>query len=121
MAMPKFDSVDDYIASFTKDIQARLEAIRKIIKEEAPQATEKISYGIPYYSLNGQLIYFAAFKNHIGLYPMKSTIKEFNTELSVYPTSAGTIQFSHDKTLPLGLIRKIVKFRVNENAPKTSN
>lgn len=117
--MPKFDSVDDYIASFDSKTQKRLEAIRKIVNQEAPKATEKISYGIPYYSLNGRLVYFAAFKDHVSLFPASSSAREaFKKELAGYGTSKGTIRFSYEMPLPLALIRKIIKFRVKENQAK---
>ena len=113
--MKKYKNVDEYIASYPAEVQVKLQAIRELVKKEAPQATEKISYGIPYYGFNGRLIYFAAFKNHIGLYPMASVILAFKSKLSKYQTSKGTVRFPLDKPLSLTLIRKIVKFRVKEN------
>ena len=111
-------NVDEYITMWPLAAQTKLIVIRKIIKELAPQAEEKISYGMPYYNLNGRLIYFSAHTNHIGLYPMKSAIKHFSKELSGYETSAGTVRFPLDKPLPLPLIRKIVLFRVEQNLQK---
>ncbi len=115
MEMGKVKTVDEYIASWPAETQIKLRAIRKTVKESAPQANEKISYGMPYFSLNGRLVYFAAFKNHIGFYPMASGIATFKKELSKYETSKGTIQFPLDKPLPLPLVCKIVKYRVKEN------
>lgn len=110
--------VDGYIAAAPKDVQQRLRQIRQIIRDAAPQAEEKISYGIPAYMFHGRLIYFAAFKNHIGFYPMKDVIGKFKKELVGYPASKGTIQFPHNKPLPLTLVKKIVVFRVKENLMK---
>lgn len=112
-ARPK--TVDEYIASWPPDVRAKLQAIRKIVNQEAPQAEEQISYGIPYYGLNGRLLYFAAQKQHIGLYAMPSAIVRFKNELKSFGVSKGTIRFPLDKPLPLPLIRKIIKFRVSEN------
>jgi uncharacterized protein YdhG (YjbR/CyaY superfamily) len=113
-----FKTIDRYIASYPSDVQEKLSTIRHTVKEVAPQASEKLSYGMPYFSLNGRLVYFAAFKNHIGFYPMASGVANFKKELSSYHTSKGTIQFPLDKPLPLPLIRKIVEFRVQENLSK---
>jgi uncharacterized protein YdhG (YjbR/CyaY superfamily) len=107
-------SVDEYIAAQPKDVAEKLSQIRAIVKNEAPQATEKISYGMPYYSLNGRLLYFRAHAHHIGLYPMAATVKHFEKELADYHTSKGTVQLPLNKPLPLGLIRKIVHFRAEE-------
>jgi len=111
----KFKDVDDYINSFPSDVRKILIEIRSTVKKAAPKATEKISYGMPTFILNGNLVYFAAFKNHIGFYPLPSPIKEFKKELSEYKTSKGAIQFPIDKPMPLSLITKIVKFRVKED------
>lgn len=111
-------TVDGYIKNFPKDIAVKLESIRKIVKKSAPQVEEKISYGMPGYKLGGMLVYFAAWKQHIALYAMPSGTKAFPKELAQYKTSKGTIQFPLDKKLPLGLIEKIVKFRVKENTLK---
>lgn len=116
--MQKFTSVDEYIADQPQAVQPKLEELRRIVKTQAPQATEKISYGMPYYGLNGRLLYFAAQKEHIGLYAMPSAITSFKKELDSYETSTGTIRFPLDKPLPLPLIRKIVRFRVKENLQK---
>jgi len=112
-------TVDEYIASYPKEAQDKLRAIRKLVKEVAPQASEKLSYGMPYFSFNGRLVYFAAYEHHIGFYPMASPIRAFKKELVGYKTSKGTVQFPLDKPLPLPLIRKIVEFRVKENLSRT--
>ena len=116
----KFKNTDDYIKSFPKDVRQRLEQIRTIIKNTAPDAEESISYAMPAYKLNGKpLVYFAAFKNHIGFYATPSGHSEFAKELSKYKQGKGSVQFPLDKPLPLGLITKIVKFRVKENLQKS--
>jgi uncharacterized protein YdhG (YjbR/CyaY superfamily) len=118
MAMKHYASVDDYIADFPAPIQTKLSQLRQLVRQLAPQATEKISYGIPYYSLNGRLLYFAAFKDHISLFALPSSVVEFAPELAPYQTSKGTIKFPLDKPLPLPLIRKIIKFRVQQSQAK---
>ena len=116
--MNKAKTVDEYIATFPEDIQLKLKTIRKITKATAPQATEKLSYGMPYYGLNGRLLYFAAFKDHISLFAMPSAIKIFAPEITNYQTSKGTIRFPLDKPLPVALIRKIIRYRTAENLAK---
>lgn len=115
----KFKTVEEYILSFSKDIQERLNQLRKIIKEEATKAEEKISYNMPSYMLKGRLLYFAVHTNHIGLYALPSANIKFKDELRDYETSKGTIKFPHNKPLLTDLIRKIVKFRVKENLEKS--
>lgn len=111
-----FESVDHYIASFPKDIQAILKNIRTIITKHAPSVVESISYGMPAYKLKGKpLVYFAAFKNHIGFYATPSGHEEFAKQLSVYKQGKGSVQFPLDQEMPYGLITNIVKFRVEEN------
>lgn len=110
----KFITIDEYISAFPKDVQKILGQIRKIIKDAAPEAEEAISYQIPTFKLNGNLVHFAAFKNHIGFYPTPSGQKAFEKELSAYKSGKGSIQFPIDKPLPIPLIKKIVKFRVKE-------
>ncbi len=114
--MKTYKSIDEYISGFPKETQLILEKIRKAIREEAPSATEKISYGMPTFYLNGNLVHFAAFKNHIGFFPAPSGIDKFEKELSRYKTGKGTLQFKYDKEIPFDLIGKIVKFRVKENS-----
>jgi uncharacterized protein YdhG (YjbR/CyaY superfamily) len=110
-----YSTIDEYIATFPKDIQAILGAIRQAIRESAPNAEETISYQMPAFRLNGTLVYFAAFKNHIGFYPTSSGITAFKKELSQYEVSKGTIRFPLIKPIPLDLVKKIVKYRVKEN------
>jgi len=110
--------MDEYIGGFANDVHAILEKIRITIRKAAPSAKEKIGYGIPTFTLNGNLVHFAAFKRHIGFYPTPSGIKKFKQELSVYKGAKGSVQFPIDKPIPFGLISKIVKFRVQENLKK---
>ena len=116
-----FESIDDYISKFPPEIQEILEMIRKVIKESAPDAEEKISYQMPTFALHGNLVYFAAYKNHIGFYPTSSGIDAFKHELSGYKVSKGTVQFPIGKPLPYELIRKIVKFRADENIKRAED
>ena len=104
--------IDDYIRAFPPDVQARLSRVRATIRSKAPDAVEKISYGLPTFYLNGNLIHFGAFAHHIGIYPTPSGIAEFQTELAAYKNSKGAVQFPHDQPLPLELIARIVEFRV---------
>jgi len=109
------NSIDEYIAVFPAEKQQLLERIRALIQKVAPAAIEKISYGIPTFYLNGNLVHFAAFNNHIGFYPGVSGIVAFQKEIAGYKNSKGAIQFPPDKPLPVKLISSIVKFRVKEN------
>ncbi|MGE5108403.1 MAG: DUF1801 domain-containing protein [Sphingobacteriales bacterium] len=111
--------IDDYISVQPENIRPSLEQIRQTIRKAAPGAEEVISYQMPAYKYQGILVYFAAFKNHIGFYPTAGGIEAFKKELSGYQTSKGTIQFPNDKPIPLKLITQIVKFRVLENEEKT--
>lgn len=113
-----FNTVDEYIAQFPADIQKILESLRKVIKETAPAAKEKISYQMPTFYLHGNLVHFAAYKNHIGFYPTSSGIAAFQQEISNYKNSKGAVQLPLDKPLPYELISKIVEFRVAENIKK---
>lgn len=115
-----FASIDEYIETFPEEIQILLEEMRVNIKAAAPDAEEKISYQMPAFALKGNLVYFAAFKDHIGFYAMPSGNEAFRRELSKYDGSKGTVQFPLDKPLPLGLITRIVKFRVAENLKKAA-
>jgi uncharacterized protein YdhG (YjbR/CyaY superfamily) len=110
-----YASIDEYIALFPKDIQKKLEEVRATIKAAAPEAKEKISYQMPTFDLEGNLVHFAAHTNHIGFYPQPSGIEAFKEELSMYESAKGSVQFPLDKPLPLKLISKIVKFRAFEN------
>ena len=116
--MKKATSVENYILEFPEEVQERLTKIRTLIKKTAPKAEEVISYGMPAYKLNGMLVYFAAHKNHIGLYPMASGISAFKKELSPYKSARGSVQFPHEEKLPTTLISKIMKFRVKKNLEK---
>ena len=113
-------TIDEYIAGFPEDVQKILEKVRATIKEAAPDAQETISYRMPTFTLNGNLVYFSAFKNHIGFYPIPTGIERFKKELSVYKQGKGSVQFPLDQPIPYDLIRKIVKFRVKENLKKAS-
>jgi uncharacterized protein YdhG (YjbR/CyaY superfamily) len=118
MKTSKPTTIDEYIARFPRDIQARLEEVRSTIKKAAPAAKETIKYAIPTFTQNGNLVFFAAFKNHVGFYPAPSGMKEFEKELSVYKTGKGSVQFPLDKPMPINLITKIVKWRVKETSEK---
>lgn len=117
---PVPQTIDEYIACHTPEIQEKLEKIRATIRKAAPKAEEAISYMIPTFKLHGNLVHFAAYKNHIGFYPGAGGIAAFQEELAGYETSKGTVQFSLDKRLPLTLIAKIVKFRVQQNLDKAA-
>jgi uncharacterized protein YdhG (YjbR/CyaY superfamily) len=114
-----FQTIDEYIKTFPKNIQKILETIRQTIKKSAPDADEAISYQIPTFKLNGNLVHFAGFKNHIGFYPGSKAIEFFQKELAKYKSSKGAVHFPIDKQIPLSLIQKIVKHRVKENSAKT--
>ena len=114
-----FRTIDEYIETFPKDIQKILETVRQTIKKTVPDAKEAISYQIPTFKLNGNLVHFAAFKNHIGFYTGSKAIKIFQKDLVKYKSSKGAVQFPLDKPMPLSLIQKIVKHRVKENSIKT--
>lgn len=116
-----YETIDVYISQFPAEIQDTLNTLRKVIKEAAPDAVEKISYQMPTFALYGNLVHFAAFKNHIGFYPTASGIEAFKAELSEYKGSKGAVQFPKDKPLPYELISKIVKFRVAENMEKAES
>lgn len=113
--MINYKSIDEYINSFPEEQKSILNKIRDSIKEEAPEATEKISYGMPTFYQNGNLVHFAAFKNHIGFFPAPSGINAFEKELAKYRTGKGTLQFKYGEEIPFNLIRKIVQFRLKEN------
>lgn len=113
-----FESVDDYIATQPSAVKSLLESIRKTIKETAPQAEECISYQMPAYKLKGPLVYFAAYKNHIGFYPTGNGIKAFQKEIASYKNSKGAVQFPLNQPIPHDLIRKMVLFKIDENLNK---
>ena len=117
--MNKVSSVEEYIRSFTPDVQEKLEQLRRIIRAEAPAAEESISYGMPAYKYRKKpLVYFAAYTGHIGFYATPTGHEAFKKELSGYKTGKGSVQFPLGEKLPAGLIRKIVAFRVKENEAK---
>ena len=117
-AKDQFKTIDEYIESFPADVQKILQKIRTTIHKEAPEAEEAISYQIPTFKLNGNLIHFAAFKSHIGIYPAPSGIDAFEEELSLYKAGKGSLRFSLDEPIPYDLVKKIVAFRVKENQTK---
>jgi uncharacterized protein YdhG (YjbR/CyaY superfamily) len=112
--------IDEYIAGFPEEVQEILEKIRTTIRKAAPNAEETINYGIPTFTLKGNLVHFAGFKKHIGFYPTPTGIEQFKKELSVYEGAKGSVQFPLDKPIPYGLISKIVKFRVKENLERAA-
>lgn len=118
MATIHHQSIDEYIASFPKETQEILEQVRATIQKAAPEATEAIRYAIPTFILNGNLVHFAAFKNHIGFYAAPTGNDAFKEELSVYKGGKGSVQFPIDQPMPLELITRIVQFRVQENTGK---
>ena len=111
-------NIDAYIADFPDDVQASMQKVRATIRKAAPRAEEAIKYQIPTFVLNGNLIHFAGYKNHIGLYPGTRAIEEFKDELSGYKLAKGTVQFPLDKPVPVGLISKITKFCMQRNLAK---
>lgn len=114
------DSVEAYIAPWPADIRERLEQVRQTIKTAAPKAEELISYGLPSYKYHGPLVYFGAFKNHLGFYAVPSGHAAFAKELSAYKGAKGSVQFPYKDPLPLDLIKRIVEFRVQENEQKAA-
>jgi uncharacterized protein YdhG (YjbR/CyaY superfamily) len=111
-------TIDEYIASYPKNIQNILEELRQVIRDTAPDAKEVISYQMPAFKQNGILVWFAAFKNHIGFFPKASAIEVFKNKLAPYQISKGTIRFPLNDPLPFDLIKEIVKFRVKEDLNK---
>lgn len=118
MELHEFHDIDSYIAGFPEDIRNLQTELRAVIKQAAPEATEKISYSMPTFYQHGNLVHFAAYKNHVGFYPAASGIEAFKAELSAYKWSKGTIQFPLGKPLPVDLITRIVQFRLEENRQK---
>ena len=116
-----FESIDEYIANFPPNVQEILITLRKVIKESAPYAKEKISWQMPTFVLHGNLVHFAAHKKHIGLYPGASGIEVFKNKLSEYKSSKGAVQFPIEKPLPYELISEIVRFRVAENTKEAED
>lgn len=112
------ESIDAYIEQFPADVQKKLLQMRVAIRKAAPKAEEAMKYAIPTYVQEGNLVHFAAFKNHIGFYPAPRALVEFKKDLSAYKGSKGTVQFPLDEPLPLALIKRIVKFRIKENVER---
>lgn len=117
-AKPHPATIDEFIAGFPEDVRQVLQQLRETIRRAAPAARETINYGIPTFTLNGNLVHFSAYKHHIGFYPGASGIERFKTELAAYPLSKGAVQFPLGQPLPLDLIARIVTFRVAENMNK---
>ncbi len=116
--LPPAKNIDEYIARCPEDVQEILQKIRAVVHEAAPGAEEAISYQMPAFKYKGNLVYFAAFKTHIGFYPIPSGIEAFKEELSAYPQGKGSVQFPLDRPIPYDLIRRIVLYRVAENEKK---
>lgn len=114
----KNKEIDGYIKNFPLKIRKRLAALRKAIRNAAPKAEERVSYGMPGYYLNGPLVYFGAFAGHIGFFPTPPGVRAFKKELEPYKTSKGTVQFPHEHPLPIALVKKMVKLRLKQNAEK---
>lgn len=112
-------NIDDYIGRFPEHVQQLLSKMRVTIRKAAPKAQETISYGMPAFRMNGILVWFAAHKNHIGLYPRASAVAAFKNELSAYKMAKGSVQFPFDRPLPLALVSRIVKFRVKQGRSAT--
>ena len=117
-ARRQFKTIDEYISTFPEDVRRILNELRQTIKEAAPEAEETINYQIPTFTLNGNLVHFAAFENHIGFYPTPRGMEAFKRELSGYKSAKGSVQFPSKEPLPLPLIRRIVEYRVKENLEK---
>jgi uncharacterized protein YdhG (YjbR/CyaY superfamily) len=112
-------TVDAYIAAFPASTRKILQKLRRVIRESAPGAEEAISYGIPTFKLNGNLVHFAAYEKHVGFYPTSSGITAFKKELAPYKLGRGTVQFPIDRPIPFTIVRKIVKYRVREQARRS--
>ncbi len=113
-------TIDEYIAGFPPDVQEKLQKVRATIRKAAPDAEETIKYRMPTFILDGNLVYFAGFKNHIGFYPIPTGVDRFKKELSAYKTAKGSVQFPLGQPIPYGLITRIVKFRVKENRARAA-
>ena len=120
MKAKKAKDIDEYIADFPADVQLLLQKVRTAIRKAAPKAEEAIKYQMPTFVLNGNLIHFAGYQNHIGLYPGSKPIEEFKDDLVKYRTSKGTVQFPLDKPIPTGLIGKLTKFCVKRNLERAA-
>ncbi len=118
MQKTEIKTVEEYIAGFPTDIQIILQKVKETIQKAAPEAVEVISYGMPAYKLNGILVYFAAYKKHIGFYPTASGIEAFQSELAPFKWAKGSVQFPFDQPISFRLIDKMVRYRVRENLQK---
>ncbi|MGB8982526.1 MAG: DUF1801 domain-containing protein [Anaerolineales bacterium] len=116
--MNAYKTIDEYIGTFPEDVQSILIRFRRTIKEIAPEAQEAIKYQLPTFVLNGNLVHFGAFKNHIGFYPTPTGTAAFKKELAPYKAAKGSIQFPLDQPMPWALIRRIMEFRVKENTER---
>jgi uncharacterized protein YdhG (YjbR/CyaY superfamily) len=116
--MVAYDNIDEYIEAFPPAVQKTLEKLRRTIRKAAPKAEEAIKYGIPTFVLNGNLVHFAAFKEHIGFYPDPRGIEEFRPETTRYESGKGTLRFPLDEPIPFDLVARIVKYRVQKNLEK---
>lgn len=116
--MENFKNIDEYIATFPKEIQVKLTSIREFIIANFPEVSEAISYAMPTFRLNGNLVHFAGYKNHIGFYPGSSGVANFLDKLTEYKTSKGAIQFPIEASIPFNLIKEIIEFRIKENLSK---
>jgi uncharacterized protein YdhG (YjbR/CyaY superfamily) len=116
----KFKTIEEYTATSLEHTREHSQTLRNAIRQAAPQAEEVISYNMPAFKFNGPLVFYAAYKQHIGFYPTPSAIKAFKDELTNYKTSKGAIQFPLDKPIPIALVKKFVAFRVKENAEKAA-
>ena len=114
----QFKTIDEYISMFPDDVRTILNQVRQTIRDAAPEAQETINYQMPTFTLNGNLVHFAGFKNHIGFYPTPTGIEAFKDELSAYKGAKGSVQFPLDQPMPLSLIRRIVEYRVKENSER---
>lgn len=110
-----YTTIDEYINLFEPEVQEKLQQVRKVIHENAPQATEKISWDMPTFYLNGNLIHFAAFKNHIGIYPGADGVVFLQDKITEYKSTKGAVQFPLNKPIPFNLIKEVVEFRVQQN------
>jgi uncharacterized protein YdhG (YjbR/CyaY superfamily) len=118
MKISKATTIDEFIAGFTAETQTILEKVRETIRRSAPEATEKISYGIPTFELEGNLVHFSGYQNHIGFYPGAGGIEAFQEEIAGFKTGKGTVQFPINEPIPYDLIERIVRFRVAQNREK---
>jgi uncharacterized protein YdhG (YjbR/CyaY superfamily) len=112
------DAFNEYVVRFPPTVRSRLRALRRTIMAAAPEAVETMSYEMPAFRLDGILVYFAGFKNHIGFYPRASAIRKFSKELAGFEPNKGSVRFPHDEPLPLSLVTRMVKFRKRENRAK---